>query len=158
MGMLEYVLKDHIFIDFGSEVMYGSDQVFLSCPVRFATVGFQLMDTALLSGIADRIRIAKGYRPMHPVDEYTDETCDQNGWYDFYFGLNGLAGDHGDLCIEFVVVNSDSDDNEETYTIDLTYEERAAMYQRMDEQCRKYLGKGCKELLAEAKQQMEEET
>ena len=92
------------------------------------------------------------------MDEYTDETCDQNGWYDFYFGLNGLAGDNGNLCIEFVVVNSDSDDNEETYTIDLTYEERAAMYQRMDEQCKKYLGKGCKELLAEAKQQMEEET
>lgn len=21
---------------------------------------------------------------MHPMDEYTDDTCDNDGWYDFY--------------------------------------------------------------------------
>ncbi|HRS75080.1 MAG TPA: hypothetical protein P5282_09085, partial [Anaerolineaceae bacterium] len=58
--------------------------------------------------------------PMHPLDEYTDDTCDNDGWYDFYVGLNGFADNHMDTCIEFVVVNSDSIDNEEMYTIDLT--------------------------------------
>ena len=157
MGMYDYVLKDNVFIDFGSEIMYGSDQVYVSFPARFATVGFQLMDTALFSEIADRIRIADGHKPMHPMDEYTDETCDQDGWYDFYYGINDLMDDKGNLCIEFVVVSEAADDNEEMYTIDLTYEEQKAMYNRMDEQCRKYLGKGCKELLAEARQKMEEE-
>ena len=62
-----------------------------------------------------------------------------------------------DTCIEFVVVNSDSEDNEELYTIDLTKDEQAAIYSRLDEQCRKYLDKGCKELLAEARKRMEED-
>lgn len=81
MTLLEAVLKDHVFIDFGAEIHYGDDQMYLDYPCRFATVGFELMATSLLSGIADRIRKDKGYRPMHPMDEYTDDTCDQDGWY-----------------------------------------------------------------------------
>ena len=59
-------------------------------------------------------------------------------------------------CIEFVVVNSDSPDNEESYTIDLTEEEQEFMYARLDAQCRKYLGKTCEELLAESHRELEE--
>ena len=128
-----------------------------SWPCRFPTVGFQLMATSGLTGIADRIRKDQGFRPMHPLDEYTDDTCDNDGWYDFYVGLNGFADNHMDTCIEFVVVNSDSEDNEELYTIDLTSDEQAAIYTRLDEQCRKYLDKGCEELLAEARKRMEED-
>lgn len=62
-----------------------------------------------------------------------------------------------DASLDFVVVNSDSEDNEETYTIDLTEEEQIAIYNRLDEQCRKYEGKSCEELLAEAKKRMEED-
>jgi hypothetical protein len=62
-----------------------------------------------------------------------------------------------DSCIEFVVVNSDSEDNEQLYTIDLTADEQDALYARLDEQCRKYLDKGCEELLAEARKRMEED-
>ena len=54
-------------------------------------------------------------------------------------------------------MNSDSEDNEELYTIDLGKDEEIAMYNRLDEQCRQYLGKGCAELLAEAKKRMEED-
>ena len=157
MGMLEYILKDHAFVDFGAEILYGSDQVYLSHPIRFATVGFRLMSTALLEGIADRIRITEGHRPIHPMDEYTEETCDQDGWYDFFYGINDLDEQKADLCIAFVVVSDQADDNEEMYTIDLTPEERNAMYRQMDEQCRQYLGKSCGELLAEARKEMEEE-
>ena len=156
MTLIEAVLKDHVFIDFGAEILYGADQINLDHPCRFATVGFELMATSLLCGIADRIRKDKGLKPMHPMDEYTEETCDQEGFYNFYAGINDWSDSKSDSCIEFVVVNSASEDNEELYTIDLGRDEEAAMYNRLDEQCRQYLGKSCADLLTEAKGRMEE--
>ena len=94
---------------------------------------------------------------MHPMDEYTDDTCDNDGWYDFYVGINGYAENHMDSCIEFVVVNSNSPDDEERYSIELTEEEQCAVIKCLDAQCQKYLGKDCVELLAEAQKQMEED-
>ena len=157
MNLLEAFIRDEIFIDFGADVLYGSDQCNVSFPCRFPTVTFQLMATNGLSQIADRIRKDLGFAPMHPLDEYTDDTCDTDGWYDFYIGLNGYSDNHMDSCIEFIVVNSDSPDNEEMYSIDLTGDEQAAIYNRLDEQCRKYEGKSCEELLAEAQKRMEED-
>ena len=155
MSLCELFVKDEIFIDFGAEIMYGSDQAYISYPCRFATVEFQLMDTNGLSKIADRLRKDQGFRPMHPMDEYTDETCDQSGWYDFFVGINDYAENKMDSCITFVVANSDSDDEGSMYAIDLTSEEQECIYSRLDGQCREYLGKGCLELLAEAKKEME---
>ena len=158
MSLIERFLQDELFIDFGSEILYGDDQLYLDYPCRFATVGFQLMATNGLCQIADRIRKDAGFVPLHPMDEYTDETCDQNGFYDFYVGLNDWDRTKTDSCIEVVVVNSDSPDNEEMYTIDLDGHEQEAVYARLDEQCRKYLGKSCEDLLVEARAKMEEET
>ena len=157
MTLTEAFVKDEVFIDFGSEVMYGDDQVYDSYPCRFPTVTFQLIATNGLSQIADRIRKDEGFKPMHPMDEFTDDTCDNDGWYDFYLGINGYADDHMDSSLDFVVVNSDSEDNEQLYPIYLTGDERIALYNRLDEQCCKYLDKGCEELLAEARRQMEED-
>ena len=157
MNLLEGFVRDEIYIDFGAEVMYGDDQCYIDYPCRFPTVGFQLMATNGLSQIADRIRKDAGFKPMHAMDEYMDDTCDNEGWYDFYVGINGFADNHMDSCIEFVVVNADSEDNEELYTIDLNGDEQAAVYARLDEQCRRYLGQSCEELLAEAKKRMEED-
>lgn len=116
MTMFKMILRDYVFIDPGQEIMYGSDQMYVDCPRRFATVGFQLVSTVLLSSIADRIRKDIGLAPMAPMDEYTDETCDNDDWYDFYYGINDLDGGRGDGCITFIVANSDSPDNEEIYT------------------------------------------
>ena len=157
MTLTEGFVHEQIYVDFGAEITYGSDQAYISYPCRVPTVGFQLMATDGLSGIADRIRKEQGFAPMHPMDEYTEETCDNDGWYDFYVGLNGFSDTKVDTCIEFVVVNSDSADNEDMYTIDLTEEEQAVIYKRLDEQCRKYLEKSCEELLAEACKRMEED-
>ena len=156
MTLIEGFVKDEVFIDFGADVLYGSDQCNVSFPCRFPTVEFQLMATNGLSQIADRIRKDLGFAPMHPMDVYTDDTCDNDGWYDFYVGINGYAENHMDSCIEFVVVNSNSLDDEERYRIDLTEEEQDAVFQRLDEQCRKYEGKSCEELLAEAQKRMED--
>jgi len=108
MTLTEGFVKDAVFIDFGAEVLYGSDQCYVSYPCRFPTVSFQLMATNGLSQIADRIRKDMGFKPMHPMDEYTDATCDNDGWYDFYIGINGYAENQMDSGIEFVVINSDS--------------------------------------------------
>lgn len=156
MTLTEGFMKDEVFVDFGAEIMYGDDQVYVDYPCRFATVQFQLMATNGLTQIADRIRKDAGFKPMHPMDEYTDETCDNEGWYDFYCGINSFTDNHMDSCIEFIVVNSDSPDNEEIYTIDLGADEQAAMYGRLDEQCRTYLEKSCDDLLAESQKQLEE--
>ena len=47
---------------------------------------------------------------MHPMDEFTDDTCDNEGWYDFYVGINDFTDNHMDSGIEFYVVNADSED------------------------------------------------
>ena len=154
MTLLESFIRDEVYIDFGSEVTYGSDQVYIDYPCRIATVGFQLMPTAALSRIADRIRKDAGYRPMHAMDEYSEGSCDQSGWYDFYVSINSFTDNHMGSCIEFVVIGSDSEDNEELYTIDLTFEEQVAVYNRLDEQCRKHLGKSCEDLLRESDELM----
>lgn len=152
MGMLDRVLKEHIFIDFGVEPSYGSDQMDVDHPHRFATVTFELMGSALLEEMADRIRTKNGYRPMHSGDGFADKDCDLDCWYDFSYGISEHGGDS---CILFTVVNSESEDNLYNYAIDLTDEESQAMYARMEQQCRGYLGKSCADLLAEAREEME---
>ena len=156
MGMFERIVEDNIFIDFGSEIIYGSDQMYVSHPERFATVNFQLMGTSLLTGMADRIRKDAGFVPFYPLDEYTDETCDGDGWYEFYISINERYEGAVDTSIEAVVCNSSSADEGGSYSIDLSEEEQGYIYARLDEQCRKYLGKGCAELLKEARKEVEE--
>ena len=104
MYLLEAFMKDAVHVDFDSEILYGSDQAYISYPIRFATVTFQLLATNALSQIADRIRKDIGFRPTHPMDEYTDETCDNEGWYDFYMGLNLFTENHTDTCLTFSFV------------------------------------------------------
>ena len=94
MTLIEGFVRDEIFVDFGSEIMYGSDQQNVNYPSRFPTVEFQLIATFGLSQIADRIRKDAGFKPMHPMDEFTDDTCDNEGWYDFYVGINGFTHNH----------------------------------------------------------------
>lgn len=157
MNLLDGVMTDHIFVDFELDPQFGSDQMYVDYPCRFATVGFMLMSTSFLTTLADRIRKDQGLTPLFPMDEYTDETCDGQGWYDFYYGINAVGEGYGDSTIEAIVAGSNCPDNETTYTIDLTPDEQEAMYKRIDEQCKKYLGKGCKELLAEANEKLEQE-
>lgn len=157
MTLTEKFITDAIQLDSGAEVMYGSDQIYDTYPCRFPTVEFQLVATDALVEVADRIRMEKGYLPMHPRDGRTDEV-DNDGWYDFYVGISKLPGDHQqcqlDSSISFVVVNSDSDDNEDMYNIDLTESEKECVFDILNRQCRRYHGKDCAALLAEAEAEM----
>lgn len=157
MTLTEKFITDAIHLDAGAEVMYGSDQMYDSYPISFPTVEFQLMATDALSEVADRIRIEKGFKPMFPRDGHADDV-DNDGWYDFYIGISKLPGKNQDYrldsSITFIVVNSDSDDNEDMYTIDLTESEQECIFEILNQQCRKYHGKDCATLLAEAEKEM----
>ena len=157
MTLTEKFIADTIQLDSGAEVMYGNDQIYDTYPCRFPTVEFQLTATDALVEVADRIRMEKGYLPMHPRDGRTDEV-DNDGWYDFYVGISKLPGDRQqcqlDSSISFVVVNSDSDDNEDMYNIDLTESEKECVFDILNRQCRRYHGKDCAALLAESEAEL----
>ena len=159
MTLTEQFISDAIHIDFGGEILYGSDQVFDTCPVRFPTVEFILTATDVLVEIADRIRFDKGYPPILPRADGMD--YDHNGFYNFYIGISKLPGEgqecRADKCISFVVVNSDSSDNEDMYSIELTESDQEIVLDVLDKQCRRHLGKSCAELLAEAESAMQED-
>ena len=157
----EAFINTEIFIDFESEPIYGEDQAYICCPERFPTVRFQLMPTVGLIEIVDRLRHKLGFKPMYPIvgvdnggcDDCYD--CDDDCCYDFFISLNGFTDSHLDTCIAAVVADSDSVDNEDMYTIDLTEDEQRLLYKRFDEQCRRSLGKTCEELLKEAEEMMD---
>lgn len=157
MTLTENFIRSAIFLDAGAEVIYGSDEIFDTYPCRFPTVEFQLMATDALVEIADRIRMEKNYKPMHPRDGRANDV-DNGGWYDYYVGVSKLPGKNQecrlDNCITFIVVNSDSDDNEDMYEISLADDERSAVYEILNAQCRRYHRKDIAALLAEAEKEM----
>ena len=133
MTLLETMIKDGISIDFSEDPVFGTDEVYESYPCPVATVTFSLMDTDILNRAADRIRVEEGYRPLYPVDGYTEEMC---------------------VSILFSLEGSSLPDEDLLYLIDLSEEEQIAIYERLDEQCRKYLGKSCEDLLKAAEKEM----
>jgi len=148
-GLSGDTLAAAIHIDTEADYMSGDDQAYNSYPIRFPTVEFQLVATLGLSQAADAVRKAKGFLPM------LEDGGDTEGWYDFYIGLNGFTDTNLDTSIMFVVVNSDSPDNEDCYTIDLSESEQRAIYGILDAQCRRYYEKSCAALLEEARLAME---
>lgn len=150
MTLLEGLLRETIYIDFGEEIIYGTDCVPINNTIKhFNTVTFSLMSTRALDLIADRIRSRKGLKVMYNYDMPIDE-CNMNGWYNFYIGVNDAFGSDVDSQIDFVVVSEEAPDNEESYSIDLTRSEQNALYDLLNEQCIKYIGKTFQDLLAES--------
>ena len=155
MSLIDYMVQETILVDFGSEILYGQDQVYVDHPEVFATIGFQLMSTEALVNVADSIRVKKGFKPTCPEGYRGFEfDYDRSGWYDFMIGINDYSETKVDSVLEFVLVNSDQADNEETYAIDLDEHEQRAIYKAIDEQCLKYLDKNLEDLLAEARKAM----
>ena len=142
-------LRKAIHIDTEQEYMLGDDQAYFCYPIRFPTVEFELSATTELCEIVDTIRKEKGYLPM------LEDGGDSEGWYDLYLGLNGYTDTHMDTSIMAVVVNSDSEDNEDYYLIELSEDEQKEIYTILDDQCQRYYEKSCADLLDEARREME---
>ena len=154
MSLKDYGLEGErlhkaIHIDTEQEYMLGDDQAYFCYPVRFPTVEFELSATTELCKIVDAIRKAKGFLPM------LEDGGDGMGFYNLYLGLNGYTDSHLDTSIMAVVVNSDSEDNEDYYLIDLSEDEQREIYEILDEQCRLNYEKSCEDLLKEARREME---
>ena len=145
-------LRRAIYLDAMEDYLLGDDQACLNYPMRYPTVEFELVDTVELCAIVDTIRKGKGYRPV------LEEGGDTNAWYSMYIGLNGYTSSGLDTSILAIVVNSDSEDNEQPYYLDLSEEEQRVIFKLLDGQCREHYGKSCADLLEEARQAMEEDT
>ena len=146
---------DQIRIDFDTEIMYSSDQTDVHFPAHFPTVIFSLRDTDVLVSLADKIRTSGGGKPLYPMEGYPEESCDQNGWYNFYIGINDFPAPPVDTSISAYVNSPDCEDDGDYYTIPIPEEDMNALYQSLDAQCRKHLGKSCADLLTEARKEME---
>ena len=134
-----------IFLDPHEELMYGSDQANICCPVVFPTVEFELPLSDGLIELADEVRFCEGYSPR------------DDGWYNFYVGINGYTETHMDNCIKFVVNAEGAEDDYMEYAIELDRAAQEAVYERLDTLCKGLYGKGCNELLVEAEKEMGEE-
>ena len=146
---------DQIRIDFDTEIMYGSDQTDVCFPATFPTVIFSLHDTDALVCLADRIRVSGGGKPLYPMEGYPWESCDQNGCYNFYIGINDSPAPPVDTSISAYVDSPDCEDNGSYYAIPIPEADMSALYESLDNQCRKHLGKSCADLLTEARKEME---
>ena len=147
---------DKIKIDFDLPFKYGKDQMDICYPICFPTVTFPLYDFDTLVSLADGIRTANGGRPLYPMEGYPEETCDQNGWYNFYISINGTPSCPVDTYISAYVDSPDCADDGYEYAIPIPEADMNALYQSLDAQCRKHLGKSCADLLTEARMEMEE--
>lgn len=155
----------NIRIDTESDILFGSDQMNVSNPLRFPTVEIPLRDMSGLYEIADNMRMALGHLPMmpHAVDdedecyEADEESYDADGWYNFYVGIYRLPdGDHLEHCIRFTVDSYASDDGDE-YMISLDEEEQKTVFACLDENASERLNTSCAALLDMAQAEMEEE-
>ena len=146
-------LRKSIYLGDG-EPLYGEDQAYVSYPVTFPTVNLSLSATTELIKIVDAMREEQGFLPMLPTEKHPED-YDMEGWYDFYIGLNCYSVDHVDNRIEAVVCNSDSEDNEEMYYIDLTDKARFCLAIRLNEEIKRNYDMGLMDMLHEAEVYME---
>ena len=121
--------SDAIQIDFDDEIIFSHDQANISYPVVFPTVSFTLFPTKLL---CDSGRIKQ-----NNLDAADDD-------FSFYIGINGFTKTKLNNCSEYTC-------GDEQDTIDLTEEEQETVFAVLDAQCKAKLGKGCDDLLEEAK-------
>ena len=154
-------IKKSIWID-ADEFEYtnfNSDQAYVDSPVRFPTVTIQLVSTNTLDKIVDAMRVEAGHKPMFPDNwrEISYEDWDSDGWYNFYVTLNGYSDTMVDNAIEAIVDSSYTDDDGQSYYIDLTETEQIEVYNELNKQLKEHFNTSCDALLEEARHLMIEE-
>lgn len=135
---------------------FGSDQAYVNFPVRFPTVSLELQDSHELNKIIDAMRVEAGHKPMFPDNrnELDPEDWDDDGWYNFWIGLNGFTDTMVDTYIEAIVQSEWAEDNEQPYYINLSEAEQIAIYNELNRQLKERFGTSCDELLEEAREEM----
>ena len=118
-------------------VKYGYTHVNSVSPVVFPTVTFRLKLTPELEKLAEKV----------------DKTADGTQEYEFYVSINNYSKSKTDDYLMLIVYQEDGDKT--LHLIELKEGAREALYERLDEQCRKKLDKSCDKLLQEAKKRIE---
>ncbi len=152
MNLLEGLVNELIYVDFGGTMVYGTNIIPNTdfTIQKYTTLTFPLMSTRALNLIADRIRVRQKHKVIYMHDMPIDE-CDVNGSYQFFITINNVLGKTNcESSIDFIVCSEDADDNNQTYHIGLSVYEKSVVIACLDQQCIKYLGKTCKELLAKS--------
>ena len=129
-------LVKHLKIESDS-VKSGYTQVNAVSSALFPTVTFRLKLTPELEKIAEEV----------------DKTADGTQEYVFYAGINNYSKSKTDNYLMLLVYQEDGD--ETLHLIELKESAKEVLYERLDEQCRKKLGKSCDKLLKEAKKRIE---
>lgn len=145
---------DSIRIDPEGYWNFGSDQANVNYPVRFPTVMIALESTFELDRPVDAMRVEAGHLPMFPWMDLGIDDYDDDGWYNFYIGLNGFTDTMVDNCITAIVQSRNADDDECEYDIPLTEAEQNEIYKVVDAQLCERFDTSCDELLEEARQEM----
>ena len=118
-------------------VKYSYTHVNAVSPVVFPTVTFRLKLTPELEKLAEKV----------------DKTADGTQEYEFYVSINNYSKSKTDDYLMLIVYQEDGDKT--LHLIELKEGAREALYERLDEQCRKKLDKSCDKLLKEAKKRIE---
>ena len=141
MTVKEIIDAGEIKIDFeNADISYGKEQAYVSYPVVFPTVNFNLETTEKMFWLADEQRIGQ------EIGEYSS--------YDYFIGISEYdKNDKVDNYIEFVVNDESARDNGELYQIPLSADERSQIWKILNDQCKEHLGKDCNALLREAARQ-----
>ena len=146
--------RNSIRLDFEGYWNFGSSQADINYPVRFPTVSIALESTGTLDAAADALRMEAGFPPMFPANWKDGIEYDDDGWYNFYVGLNGFTDTMVDKSIAAIVQSPGYDDDEEMYDIPLTESEQIEIYKVIDAQLREKFDTSCDQLLEEARQEM----
>lgn len=145
-SLIDRFMRENIGLYEDTEPYYDSREI---DGVKCATVCFEVCGGYALCQIVDRMRKELGFKPLEPIDdEDYDTDCDQEGEYNFFIELN--EDDGVEPCITAMLINSESPDNEDIYTIALTEEEQEALYRRLDEEAIAVLDMSCDRLLEKA--------
>ena len=60
--LIDRFMRENVSIDPNAEIIYDSDQAYVCCPRRFATVGFEIYAGYGLQLIVDRLRKDLGFQ------------------------------------------------------------------------------------------------
>ena len=143
------ITTEMIFLDTDSEPYMFKDQMNVSVPCVFPNVDIKLLDTMGLVELADKVRKANGHKSYEE-----DDDC----YYEFGVTISGPHEGNWKnhiSSISFEVMNSTESDNENTYDIELTEEEREVIYDHLNDLCKKEFSQNCDELLKECEEEVE---
>ena len=127
--MTNDMLLNAVRINTETDPWITDDQMFVRTPIVFPQIQFELIDTAPLNAMADQIREADHELPCFYGK---DGAIDNDGYYRFFITLYGVwPGCENCIVFDYCGGNGET----EQYQIDLTDEQRLAIFAMLNREC-----------------------